>query len=166
MRPYLTSFRHALVDLAASDDGSLSADIRLDAYLKAMKYARRADLPRQLRALLIAELPTMDIVVILQYINAIPASESRNAIQMALHSLESNRREAIMERFSDQFEEKGRAEGTARALVRLLEKRFGPMPSDLRQRVSASDVTTIETWFDRALEAPELQRVFEPEGTT
>jgi hypothetical protein len=73
-----------------------------------------------------------------------------------------------MGHFSEQFVEQGRAEGRAegeaRALVRLLEKRFGPMPSDLRQRVFASGVTTIETWLDRALEAPELLRVFEPEG--
>jgi len=37
LRPYLTSFRHALVDLAAIQESTLSADIRLDAYLKAVK---------------------------------------------------------------------------------------------------------------------------------
>lgn len=189
MRPYLTSFRHALIDLAASEDGSLSTDIRLDAYLKAMKYARRADLPRQLRAILVPDLSEMDIVTILQYINVGPVAVPPEAIQAALHPLSPQRREAIMGHFSEPFVEQGRAEGRqqghaegrqqgraegrqqgraegeARALVRLLEKRFGPMPSDLQQRIFASSVTTIETWLDRALEAPELLRVFEPEGT-
>jgi predicted transposase/invertase (TIGR01784 family) len=169
VRPYLTSFRHAMVDLAASDEGSLSADVRLDAYLKAMKYARRADLPRQLRAILVPDLCEMDIVTILQYINVGPVAVHPEAVQAALHPLSPKRREAIMGHFSEQFVEQGRtegrAEGEARALVRLLEKRFGPMPADLRQRVFASGVTTIETWLDRALEAPELRRVFEPERT-
>jgi len=164
VRPYLTSFRHALIDLAASDERSLSADIRLDAYLKAMKYARRADLPRQLRAILVPELCEMDIVTILQYINVGPVAMDREAIEAALHPLSPTRREAIMGHFSEPFVEQGRAEGAASALVRLLEHRFGPMPSDLRQRIFASDVTTIETWLERALEAPELLRVFDPES--
>jgi len=150
--------------------------------------ARRADLPQQLRAILVPELCEMDIVTILQYINVGPVAVDREAIEAALHPLSSNRREAIMGHFSEPFVEQGRqqgrqqgraeghqlghvegrqlgrAEGAASALVRLLEHRFGPVPSDLRQRIFASDVTTIETWLDRALEAPELLRVFEPES--
>ena len=176
VRPYLTSFRHVLIDLAGSD-GTLSADIRLDAYLKAMKYARRADLPRHLRAILVPDLCEMDIVTILQYINVGPVIVNPEDIQAALHTLSPHRREAIMGHFSEPFVEQGRqqgcqqglqqgrAEGEARALVRLLEKRFGPIPSDLRHRIFTSGVTDIETWLDRALEAPELLRVFEPEGT-
>ena len=122
----------------------------------------------------------MDIVTILQYINVGPVAMDREAIEAALHPLSSNRREAIMGHFSEPFVEQGRqqgrqhgyiegrqqgrAEGAASALVRLLEHRFGPVPSDLRQRIFASDVTTIETWLDRALEAPDLLRVFEPES--
>ena len=138
--------------------------------------ARRADLPQQLRAILVPELCEMDIVTILQYINVGPVAVDREAIEAALHSLSPNRREAIMGHFSEPFVEQGRqhghvegrqlgrAEGAASALVRLLEHRFGPVPSDLRQRIFASDVTTIETWLDRALEAPDLLRVFEPES--
>ncbi len=142
-----------------------------------MKYARRADLPRQLKAILLPDLPEMDIVTILQYINVGPIAVPPEAIQAALHPLSPQRREVIMGHFSQPFveqgrqqgraegREQGRAEGEARALVRLLEKRFGPMPSDLQQRIFASSVTTIEAWLDRALEAPDLLRVFEPEGT-
>ncbi|MBV8805021.1 MAG: Rpn family recombination-promoting nuclease/putative transposase, partial [Sinobacteraceae bacterium] len=46
--PYLPSFRHALVDLAGTDDRALSTEVRLRAYLKALKYGRRADLPKHL----------------------------------------------------------------------------------------------------------------------
>jgi len=66
----------------------------------------------------------------------------------------------------------GRIEGQTWALVRLLEKRFGPIPSSLHERILASDLISIGAWldramealFDRPLEALELQWVFEPKG--
>jgi hypothetical protein len=49
-----------------------------------------------------------------------------------------SRREAIMGHFSELFveqgREQGRIEGQTWALVRLLEKRFGPIPSSLHDR--------------------------------
>ena len=161
LRPYLTSFRHALVDLATVDDSALSTNIRLDAYLKAMKYAQRADLPQQLRVILVPELPDMDMVAILQYINAVPMAVGLEVIQAALQSVNHSRREAIMGNFSEPFVQ----QGEAKALVRLLEKRFGPIPTSLHERIFASDVISIEAWIDRAVEARELLSVFEPRGT-
>jgi predicted transposase YdaD len=45
LSPYLPSFRHALVDLARVGDLALSTEVRLRAFLKALKYSRRSDLP-------------------------------------------------------------------------------------------------------------------------
>ena len=59
---------------------------------------------------------------------------------------------------------KGRAEGRegeAKLLIRLLEKRFGEVTSDLRQRIFASDIAVIEGWVERTLEARDLQSVFQ-----
>ena len=145
----------------------------LMSYLKAMKYAQRADLPQRLRVILVPELTDMDMVAILQYINASPVVVGLEAIQAALQSVNYSRREAIMGHFSGPFVEQGReqglqqgrTEGAAKALVRLLEKRFGPIPPSLHERIFASDVISIEAWFDRALEARELLSVFESKGT-
>lgn len=54
----------------------------------------------------------------------------------------------------------GVAEGKAKLLSRLLEKRFGAIPRSIRQRILTADGTSIETWFDRVLDAPDLQSVF------
>jgi predicted transposase YdaD len=56
LQPYLPSFRHALVDLGPIEDQSLPDHVRLRAFLKALKYARRQDLPSHLYAVL-AEAP-------------------------------------------------------------------------------------------------------------
>jgi hypothetical protein len=107
----------------------------------------------------------MDTVAILQYINAVPMAAGLEVIRAALQSVNHSRREAIMGNFSEPFVEKGRQQGRAEGLVRLLEKRFGPIPSSLHDRIFASDVISIDAWFDRAVEARELLSVFEPKGT-
>ena len=67
--------------------------------------------------------------------------------------------------FSQPYYDKGKAEGEARGeakiLTRLLERRFGAVPADLCQRIFAADVAAIETWVERAFEAPDLQSVFD-----
>jgi predicted transposase YdaD len=54
----------------------------------------------------------------------------------------------------------GRAEGEARVLVRLIEKRFGVLSPQLRERILAADLATVEEWVERLFDAPDLQSVF------
>ena len=54
----------------------------------------------------------------------------------------------------------GEAKGEASALIRLAEKRFGPLPTDLRDRILAADAASIEIWLDRLMEAPSLEVLF------
>lgn len=58
----------------------------------------------------------------------------------------------------------GRAEGEqsgeAKALRRLLQKRFGPLPEALLARVHSASVDELEQWLDRALDADSLAEVF------
>lgn len=56
----------------------------------------------------------------------------------------------------------GRAEGEANALLRLLEKRFGTIPTHIKQRIFAADLASIQEWFERAIDAPDLDSVFVP----
>jgi predicted transposase YdaD len=59
----------------------------------------------------------------------------------------------------------GLIEGKAEALVRLLVKRFGPLEPSLHRRIQRADLPTIESWFDRAIDAPDLTTVFGPPGS-
>ena len=168
LRPYTLSFRHALVDLPCIDDDELSADRLLGAYLRALKYGRREDLPRQLEFILVPELPDVDLEIILHYIDSGPIVVSPESLQAALRSIETGRRERIMGHFSREFEALGEARGEARgegrALLRLLEKRFGQVPARVRERISTTtDLASLEAWFDRALEVNELNSIF-PSG--
>jgi hypothetical protein len=61
LRPHLPSFRHMLVDLGRVADERLSAQPRLRAHLKALKYARRQDLLEKMDVLL-AEAPVLEVL--------------------------------------------------------------------------------------------------------
>jgi hypothetical protein len=68
--------------------------------------------------------------------------------------------EGFTEEFAKGFAE-GQVKGWARVLTRLLEKRFGEMSANLRERIFASDPATLEAWFDRALVVCDLTCVFQ-----
>ena len=59
------------------------------------------------------------------------------------------------------YYDNGKAEGEAKILARLLERRFGTLPGPLRQRIFAADVGSIEAWVERAFDAPDLQSIFD-----
>ncbi len=61
--------------------------------------------------------------------------------------------------------EEGRQEGEARALLRLLERRFGPVSGPVRSQVTAADLETLDRWFDRGVDAPTLDAVFDERPT-
>ena len=57
-------------------------------------------------------------------------------------------------------EAKGLVEGKAETLMRLMERRFGPLPRKNRQRIAAAKIDQIEKWFDVAIDAPDMEAVF------
>jgi hypothetical protein len=124
-------------------------------------------LPQRLPALLPPELADVDIKTILHYIGNGPVGVSAKALETALqHCLGHRTQEDIMgfiQEFEARGEAKGLAKGEAKVLIRLLEKRFGPVPISLRERIFASDIASIEAWFDRALDADDLLSIF-PSG--
>jgi len=172
LRPYLTSFRHALVDLAAYEGDVISVNPRLNAFLVALKYAVREDLQQHLGAILVRGLTRAELGTMIRYIMTSPAKISREAIRATLESLNNEEGKTAMitfeKEFEDEYLEKGRAEGFQKGqstlLMSLLEQRFTSISAADRERVINADIPTIECWFKRALEAPDLACVFEMKG--
>jgi len=57
-------------------------------------------------------------------------------------------------------EARGEARGKGEALLRLTERRFGPLSREQRERIGQADLATLETWLDRVFEAPDLAVMF------
>lgn len=186
LRPYLPTFRHALVDLAVTPDEALSTIARLRALLAALKYSRRADLPEHLDFILadVETLQPRDLFLILTYLDKGPVAVSHEAMRQLLRDRIPDQEERIMgwitqPYFEDGLEKgraegraqgrtegrtegmaQGRTEGEAKSLVRLLENRFGALPEPLRAQVFEADVQSLDAWLDRVFDAPDLQAVF------
>lgn len=56
--------------------------------------------------------------------------------------------------------EQGRAQGSASVLLRLLNRRFGPLSPDIIRRLSQSTPEQLEIWAERVLEARTIDEVF------
>ena len=56
--------------------------------------------------------------------------------------------------------ELGEAKGEAKALTRMLAKRFGPLSIETSQRLQSATPEQLECWLDRILDAPTLDAVF------
>ena len=55
---------------------------------------------------------------------------------------------------------RGRAEATRALLLRQLASRFGPVGEEVKARIDAAGVETLEEWFDRLLTAKAVAEVF------
>jgi flagellar biosynthesis/type III secretory pathway protein FliH len=76
--------------------------------------------------------------------------------QLAEKNLQKGRREGRQEGLLE-----GRREGEARALLRLLEKKFGALPKSAQSRIAKAELTRLSEWFDRAVTAERLDDVFD-----
>lgn len=56
----------------------------------------------------------------------------------------------------------GKAEGLADALISLLARRFGSVAPACQTRIQGAGLVTLEHWFDRAIDAPDLPSIFDP----
>ena len=64
-----------------------------------------------------------------------------------------------LEQGLQQGRQEGRQEGEAALLLRLLERRFGPLDEPIRQRVRTADAETLLQWGERILTAGTLEEV-------
>ena len=62
--------------------------------------------------------------------------------------------------------EKGKQLGEASMLCRLLERRYGPLPAWVDDKLSTANSDTLERWGLRFLETESLQALFESDTQT
>jgi predicted transposase YdaD len=57
--------------------------------------------------------------------------------------------------------QEGWREGHVKFLCRLLNRRFGALPSALLQKIQLASVEQIQAWFDVAIDATDLGTIFQ-----
>jgi flagellar biosynthesis/type III secretory pathway protein FliH len=69
-------------------------------------------------------------------------------------------REKGLEKGLEKGRQEGRKEGEAQFLIRLLERKFGLLDDEIRQRIDAADRDQLLEWGERILKAERIEEVF------
>jgi len=153
-RPYLPNFRFPVLDLGRIPDRVLSADYRLQAWLLATKYTIRKAQQIAIQGLLIEALrrASEDLRPIIHYLIQVYCYDEQT-LRHIIHEVRPEEEAAIMSQFAQDIRQKalqegiqqgvqlgirkGRLEGEARLLLRILPRRFGPLPTERSPSASA-----------------------------
>lgn len=178
-RALLPRFEYLLDDLTAEEAAALMARLGpplMRLALLALKYGRSEELAGQVpgwRALF-AELwaepgGQEELSTLVRYLLRVGDKAAYAATAGVLNSLmEARGAEALMRSYGDELVElgekrgelKGLARGRAEGVLRILTARGMPVDEAARQRIlSCTDLTTLDVWFDRALNASRLSDV-------
>jgi predicted transposase YdaD len=90
-------------------------------------------------------------------------SEEEVSATLTLEELETMLAESIdrwNREIREEGREEGRQEGEAQLLLRLLRLKFGPLDSEIEERVRSADAIRLLEWGERVLTAESLQDVF------
>lgn len=103
----------------------------------------------------------IDLFQVLDWMMRLPESLTRELWQNieVLEEKEKMRYVSSIERLGV---EKGKLEGEAFALQRLITKRFGKIPATIAEQIATASQAQIEAWFDLAIDADRLETVFGP----
>ena len=69
-----------------------------------------------------------------------------------------------LKRGLEQGLQQGVLKGEAKVVQRLLQRRFGPLPAWVEERLQGAGEAQLERWAERLLEAPTLAEVFAEAG--
>ncbi len=178
LKPYLLSYRFILDDLHTANDSDIDRRVVKPALrlgLVAMKYARsellidrlvahRADI----QVLLASEPGREQWLVLLHYMWTVNPHVSQDELIEQLKPVVGSEMEETMltegqrleKRGYDKGHKQGYNEGQLGILLRLLERRFGPLPASVARRVSKASSDELMEWSERVLDAQRLDDVF------
>ncbi len=150
---YLQDIVHLFIELPKFNQSLEEASGILDLWIYFIKYAGSLlEVPEKLsanpfrHAFEMAMVANMTIEELEMYDNAgIAIADARGAVELG----------------ELRGEQRGIQIGEMRALLRLIQRRFGPAPDWVQARLKAADGKTLETWTDHLLDARSLDEVFQ-----
>jgi predicted transposase/invertase (TIGR01784 family) len=181
LKAELLDFPFGLVDLGQIPDGRLSNDPELRAGFLVLKYARRVTTQNveETLAWMLGELrgvPEDLLSLAMRYIIRTFAPLDRERLASVLKRSRARQEREMLSKLAKELLAEGKAQGVklgkaqgvklgeargeARALLLVLERRFGKLPGNLLDRVRKAGTEQLEFWLRRAVEAASLEAVF------
>ena len=164
--PFLEKFHpsraYLVHDLKRMTWEDLSQDPHVRSGLGTLALPGKAE-PSDLERILVAleDEPELRDDVLYYVIKATTVSDE--VLRQALSAVGSESGEETMDSIANTIEKKsiarGRVEGMAVSLLRLLQKRCGPVPETVQKRILSASVEELEAWTDAVLDASSIDGV-------
>jgi predicted transposase/invertase (TIGR01784 family) len=168
LKPFVPQFGYALHDISARSSTEIKGSVLSRLIQLALRHIY-SDQPherfQELLALIAKVSRDATALAILEsllryYVQGtgrLDEHQARNLIEQTFPG------EPLMETFIDRYiaqgEQRGEKRGQAKSLLRLVERKFGPPSEPIRHRIIAADSDTLRIWFDRAIDARDLDEV-------
>ncbi len=168
-RGHVLDFPFGLLDLGQVEDRELSQESELRAGLTVLKYSARVTEENLeevvLRVLAQARGGSDELFMLaVRYMITAYGPPAWSRVESAMRRSMSDKEREMLSRAAQELIEKGEAigemRGEAKALARVLEKRFRVLPADVARRITSARPEELESWLDRALDAATLEDVF------
>jgi hypothetical protein len=176
LAPFVPSFGYRLVDLSGPTNAEIKGRVLTRLVQLAMRWVFDAEPVARLRELLalIDQIEERDTAVevlesLLRYF--VQGTERVDEPTVRILLQQTSTGEPIMQTFIDRYIEQGIEQGIsqgldrgqrlgeATALLRQIERKFGPPSDSVRERVLAADSDTLLEWLDRILVAESVEAV-------
>jgi hypothetical protein len=176
LAPFVPSFSYQLVDLSGPTDTEIRGRVLTRLVQLAMRWVFDDQPVERLRELLalIEQIEDRETAVeVLESLLRYFVQGTQRVDEPTVRTLlqQTSTGEPIMQTFIDRYIEqginqginqgisKGQRLGEATALLRLIERKFGPPSDAVRERVLAADSETLLAWLDRILVAESVDAV-------
>lgn len=165
---YVPRFTYALHDLSARTAATIKGEVLTRLVQLALRGIFSAEPLERLRELiaLIDQIQDRDTAVaILESLLRYYVQGTQRIEEPDVHALLQSTAsgEPIMQTFIDRYIKQGidigQQQGEAKMLLRQIERRFGPPPEAVRQRILGADSESLLRWSDRILSAESLEAV-------
>jgi hypothetical protein len=166
---YVPDFRPVMFNLQKVDLDLLIGGLTVKTALKAFKYALKGLRPHL--GEIIKSLPNLPvdpktrafISRLLEYIIQVGGDARAEDLKEELGSIESELSREVLMTIEEQILERGTIQSKQQVLIRLLEKKFGPLDDDSKQCVLDNrDGEKLDSAIDLILDADSVQGVLSP----
>ncbi|MBF0416382.1 MAG: Rpn family recombination-promoting nuclease/putative transposase [Magnetococcales bacterium] len=170
-RPYLLDFKFSLFDLGHVEDYQLSKQPYLRAWLLAAKYATRDGKQLEIKDFLVqvlTEVPADDFMIIMRYVVETYTNYDEKDVREIVRRVRPKEEEKMMSQFAQSVIENAnpkwaqmvRQKEAASMLMRQLQLRFSTIPDWASEKIARADLSSLEEWSLRFVDARSLDDVF------
>ncbi len=164
LKRYIPEFEYHIFDISHLPDEEIRGRIFSRMVLLTAKYVFRPDLREKLPEILslFREVADRDtalemLEILLRYVVRATGSFGEKDVQEILSKTDMG--EGIMQTFIDKYIHQGREQGQIQLLMKMMEKRFGTLPQQVKEKIESADSENIEKWSLRLLSAQRPEEV-------